>query len=271
MKGTAKQGNLYQNKHIHELHDQECCTVPSSVWKNNSQLHRRLNAWRDQDSKTRERKMFYQNIYWKLERSRRAFNNQKGAYRWRRSTIYCWTQSIVLSFIHCTQFFNERIILLPARYHSTQWPETCRNSLRCMTCGSVNVSNTDRDHAPTRRRNDHRKADEAVSSYVLNKWSTDVQHVMNIRWTDVEHLQNKWCIRVHRWRENLQQTCDVEQEVSSRYDTEEVACVNYIVTKKEFTTCNLNRCWTGVEQVMNTTPTRKGKERKEKKTYRYYT
>lgn len=224
MKGTAT-SCIYFKKSPYELHNQKRCFVPSSIWKNNSQLYRWLNAWSDQNRKTVKKPFICQNNYRKLEQACRTFYNQK-------RTSWNWSNwiSIVLSFYHCTHF-NERIVLLPARYDCTQRPETCRDSLWCVTCLTVNVSNIDRDHAPTRRLNDHWKAVETVSSYVLNKWWTDVQHVMNICWTHVEHLQNKWCFCFHRWLKNLQQTCDREQEVSQRYDWKEVTCLNYIMTK----------------------------------------
>lgn len=256
MKRNAKVWNLYKKKH-HELYNQKRCVVPSSIWKNYSQLYWRLNAWSDQNSKTVKATMFCQNNVRQLERTCRTFNDQK-----RTSWTRCFW-SIIFHFI-TAQTFNERIVLLPARYDCTQRPETCRDSLWCMTCLTVNVSNIDRDHAPTRRRNDHRKAVETVSSHVLNKRWTDVQHMMNICWTHVEHLQNKWCFCVHRWLKNLQQTCDREQEVSQRNDRKKITCLNCVLTEKSFRSWKLNTCSTRVEHMMNTRSTRKGKERKGK-------
>lgn len=171
---------------------------------------------------------------------------------WSSSPLFC-AVFVFLTFPH------ERSFLFPSWQQCSQWSKIDECLDGCLTGMSLNVLDNHWDNAPRRIRNDLTWAIWKYCQVVFCKRKS-----VNRCSTPVEHILNIWSFCVHFWWKSLFKKGGWEQEIQRRIEGKEEKCMKSISREKSISKgksrSNSNRCWTGVEHMMN--KERKGKERK---------
>ena len=259
MKEYEKVWNLYKKKH-HELHNQKRCFVSSSIWKNDSKLYWRLNAWSDQNSKTVKATMFCQNNVRQLERTCWTFKGQKRS-SWTRST---WV--IVLSFYHCTNIqWKNRTTSRTIRLHTAT-----RNLSRffvmrdlldceCIEYWSRSCTNKKTEWSQKNSWN----SIFACIEQVMNRCSTHDEHLLNACWTSSKQMMFLCSQTTEKSSANVWSRTRNFAKKWLKKDHLLELCLDRKELQKLKVEHMFNTCWTHDEHKVN--KERKGKERKRKK------
>jgi len=163
----------------------------------------------------------------------------------------------------CFCFFNfstvyERSILFPTWQQCNQWSKIDECFDICLTILSLIILDHNWINASARFMNDWSPWIWTIDWLVFSgAW-------FNICWTGVEHLFKKLTLSVQFRLKSLFKKSGWEQEIQRRNERKEEKCMKSISREKSISKgksrWNSNRCWTGVEHMMN--KERKGKERK---------